>query len=185
MSVIQPYLTLAGMYDYNPNLFSEWELPNDIDSQIVIDNLMIESTDLGCWLPDPVKLQHAIGSWSKSKVDVWEHLLETTQYEYNPIWNKDGTILETETRNLTATLDNTVDGSVAAFNSSTLQPASQQVTDGTSTDTGTVSKARTEQGNIGITSTQQLINEEREVAQFNIYEVIVRDFMDKFLIMVY
>lgn len=185
MSVIRPYLTINGMYDSYPDLFDDWQMPEEVDSSTVIENLLIESYDLGCSIPDPVKLKSAIGSWSAAKLSVWQHLYDTTQYEYNPIWNKDGSFYETETRNLTATVDNEVDGSVAAFNSNTLQPSTKQETGGTATDTGTVTKARTEQGNIGLTSTQQLIKEEREIAEFNIIDIMVHDFMDKFIITVY
>lgn len=42
-----------------------------------------------------------------------------------------------------------------------------------------------EQGNIGVTSTQALIKEQREVVQFNIYSYIVNEFKQKFCLLVY
>lgn len=58
---------------------------------------------------------------------------------------------------------------------------------GTNTDTGTTggSSTRIEQGNIGVTSTQELIMKEREILQFNIYEYILADFKENFMIMMY
>lgn len=40
-------------------------------------------------------------------------------------------------------------------------------------------------GNIGVTTTQQLIKEQREVELFNIYDIIIEDFKMRFCILVY
>lgn len=40
-------------------------------------------------------------------------------------------------------------------------------------------------GNIGVTSSQQLIEEERRVAQFNIYDYIINSFKNRFCLLVY
>lgn len=42
-----------------------------------------------------------------------------------------------------------------------------------------------EQGNIGVTTTQQMIEEEREKALFNIYDFIIKSFRDRFCLTVY
>lgn len=42
-----------------------------------------------------------------------------------------------------------------------------------------------EVGNIGITMTQDMIKSEREVVQCNLYDVIIRDFKNKFCILLY
>lgn len=52
---------------------------------------------------------------------------------------------------------------------------------GTSTD----SLERVEQGNIGVTSTQSLIKEQREVVLFNVVTFIINDFKKRFCIMLY
>ena len=103
--------------------------------------------------------------------------------------------------------------SVYGFNSSADAPANKRVTDqdttdtgtdtmsrtgtdtvnhtGTfkkdrdTTDTGTIKTERTEQGNIGVTSTQSMIMEQREVVQLNLYDVITRDFIDRFCLKIY
>ena len=186
-------------------------------------------------------LKQAIGSWSKKNLGVWTELYKTTQYEYNPIWNKDGSVIETETRDLTGTdkhtdnldrvdalkdhntrdftdketkdLDSNSIDSVYGFNSSSDAPASKNVSedngtdtiahtgtdtidhtgrqdldrtyDGTTTDKGTIKHERIETGNIGVTSTQSLIKEQREVVQINLYDIIIDDFQKKFCLGVY
>ena len=63
------------------------------------------------------------------------------------------------------------------------------VTTGTDsgTDTGNITQDTTtlEQGNIGVTSTQELIQKEREILRFNMYEYILQDFKQNFLVMLY
>lgn len=65
------------------------------------------------------------------------------------------------------------------------------------TDTGTVSDAGTDtgtvelkkvgnaKGNIGVTTTQQMIEQERAVVEFNIYDYIVTSFKQRFCILIY
>lgn len=63
------------------------------------------------------------------------------------------------------------------------------------TDTGTVDRNITREyrhgrehrayGNIGVTTTQQMIQQEREVIQFDIYKYIVDDFKSEFCVMIY
>ena len=63
----------------------------------------------------------------------------------------------------------------------------------TGTDTGTVTDVtdhnetitRTETGNIGVTSTQSLIKEQRDVVQFDIYKYIVQSFKSMYCLGVY
>ena len=40
-------------------------------------------------------------------------------------------------------------------------------------------------GNIGVMSTQQMIKEQREIVSFNFYDKMIRDFIERFCILVY
>ena len=232
---------LIGMYNYDNTLLDLMQIPEDIDRDTLIDNLLMESAEQEILYSNLGFLKQAIGSWSVKQLPIWQHLLETTKYDYNPIWNKDGTVTETETRDLkgsekvkdqTDRVDNLTDkntrdfedketrdlkgdnlNSVYGFNSSDAAPAnkdesSDSGTDtiehsGTdtmdhtgrqdidrnlerdTTDTGTVKHERIEQGNIGLTSTQDLISQEREIALFNVMDVIIKDFIKRFCLAVY
>ena len=234
-------LDLMGIYNYDNTVLDNLKIPAALDRQTLIDNLLMESAELEILYSDFDILKYAIGAWSSKQLPIWDELYDTTQYEYNPIWNKDGTIIELETRNLAGsdhTTDNTdrVDNlsdtetrdlndletrnlndsnthSVYGFNSSTAAPESaddgtQGGTDNIShtgtdtfnhtgrqdidrtfqkntTDTGTVKHERTEQGNIGLTSTQELIEKQRAVVTFNVMDVIIKDFIQRFCIGVY
>lgn len=91
--------------------------------------------------------------------------------------------------------------SVSGYNEEGFTPAhkddasSTTSTNGSGTETGTVNnerddtekieRKRREYGNIGVTTTQHMIEEERAVADFDIYQYIINDFKDRFCLMVY
>ncbi len=54
-------------------------------------------------------------------------------------------------------------------------------------DTGTIDYTDTdiEQGNIGVTTTQQMIQAERDLVRFNIYDLIIEDFKQRFCVLIY
>ena len=234
-------LDLIGMYQYDSTLLDLMQIPEDIDRATLIDNLLMESAEQEILYSNLGFLKQAIGSWSAKQLPIWEHLLETTKYEYNPIWNKDGTVTETETRDLkgsekvkdeTDRVDNLTDkntrdfedketrdlsgtnlNSVYGFNSSTAAPANSDESSDTgtdtiehsgtdtmdhtgrqdiyrnlkrdTTDTGTIKHERIEKGNIGLTSTQDLISQERQIALFNVMDVIIKDFIKRFCLAIY
>lgn len=102
-------MDLISLYQVDNTILDMLELPQDLDRETVKDNLLMETAELELLYPNPVFLKMAIGTWSKKQLPVWEELLATTQYEYNPIWNKDGTFHEVVTRDLATTEDVTDD----------------------------------------------------------------------------
>ena len=234
-------MDLIAVYNYDNTVLDLLQLPEGIDRQVLIDNLLMETAEREIIYTNVGFLKQAIGSWSKKNLSVWEELYKTQHYEYNPIWNKDGTITETETRDLagsnyhtdnvdrvdnlqdkntrnfedkeTRDLDDEALNSVYGFNSSSEAPSDKVHTDyngtdtfnhtGTdtfdhtgrqdidrtydekTTDTGTVTHERTEQGNIGLTSTQDLIKQQQELVKFNLMDYIINDFSNKFCLGVY
>lgn len=205
MGANKSFLSVYGMYCYDDSLFDNMVIPENMDKDTLVDNLCMELSELECIYPDAGFMKFSIGAWSKKELPVWEKLQATTELEYNPIWNKDGKIIETETRDLLnhgkthgeTTGDSETDANldVSAFNSTTYEPREQthqETSDGTETDTsfenadqGTVKHERIETGNIGITTTQQMINEEREVDKFNLMDYIINSFKNRFCVLVY
>lgn len=117
----------------------------------------------------------------------WETLYDTTQLDYNPIWNVDGSTVEereiasrhsedtiggadvtTETGG--APMDSSTYANQTKSNTVSLEHTDEHDEDGY---TDTITTTRT--GNIGVTSTQKMINEEREVAYLNMLDVIMYD----------
>ncbi len=238
-------LSILGLYQREPTLFDELELPGSMNKDVLIDNILYEAASLEAYYPDPNFMKFMIGRWSFMNQSVWQKLYDTTVLDYNPIYNYDRTeewtenekmldgrtaaSTETETRNLktgeTSRTDSNGDVTttgtmktelnVSGYNEVTFTPSEETIetpdtmtsnnviVDGTrdSINTGTVSidKKDTESldrkrdnlrtgrafGNIGVTTTQQMIQQERETVTFNMYKVITDSFVDRFCLMVY
>lgn len=96
------------------------------------------------------------------------HYVETTQYDYNPIENYDMTETSTDTRETAAGGKSTAKGTNKVntyLNDSAAYPDSENQTDSTtettSTDVNTHKLSR--HGNIGVTTSQQMIQSERSL----------------------
>ena len=191
------WLSIMGLYDYDNTIFDDMYIPVGMDKETLISNILIECAELEVLLPDASVMKQAIAFWSNAQAKVWDKLYETTELEYNPLWNKDAHYTETETHDLTATrnLASTDDGTDtekrSAYNATGFQNQQQTTTDhdytdtGTVKDQGTITRERTEYGNIGVTSSMQLIEAQRDVVKFNMYDYITRSFKERFCILIY
>lgn len=222
-------ISVMGLYNYDNSLFANMELPNGVDKETLVYNLVLELAELEVIYPHFDVLKMSIGMWSKKELPVWEKLYATTQFEYDPISNYDRkeewTEKETrdlknsnnQTRNLTVTSSfnatetnsgaDTTTEKVVGFNSEAetlknknsiehgLQTTGKNSGTGTDngsvnnsgTDTGTVDNIRKGRayGNIGVTTTQQMIEQERETVKFNIIDYIIESFKNRFCILIY
>ena len=194
-------LSLYGLMNVRPDVLDELHLPVEIDRHDLINMLYMKSWDLELVYPFPDFMKEMVGSWSAAHLWEWQKLVNTTKLDYNPIWNKDGVIIETEDRDTTGTTSgtgrenrtDTTTGSTNAFNGGAFQD--REKTDGTSgrdwadrndaVSKETIGRKREEHGNIGVTSTQQMIKEEREISYFSVYEVIAKEFTAAFCLGVY
>lgn len=272
-------MSIIAIQNLDPNIWQGFKVPGlqDItgdakksprwvpDRQAAIDYILTSCGEMSLVYSDPLILRHMIRSWTIRRFPIWADLYNTTLYDYNPIWNKDGTITEerdlaetddeTTTGNVTTgktTVDDedvysnktTVDdentsgsvdssgetdadlrGNVTAYDTNAYSPNDQQTQDintsshadhsgerdltrtengsdsrdmtrtenGSEDSSGSRDRDRTEkektvrieQGNIGVTTTQQMIKEQRESVMFSLYDVIMQDFKHEFCVMVY
>lgn len=198
----QPTLSIAGLYKFNEHLFDDMYIPESLDRDTVVASIIMETEGLEALYVDVPFMMDAIKYWSITMRHKWDKLVTSMNFEYNPIWNKDGVRIHTEEENKSSERDETVADSTAStsnnfgagFNTTsgltnrerdTVQNSGQVKTDDDLKESTKRESKDVEQGNIGVTSTQQLIKEEREVADINIYSIIAKDFKQKFCIQVY
>lgn len=198
----QPTLSIAGLYKFNEHLFDDMYIPESLDRDTVVASIIMETEGLEALYVDVPFMMSAIKYWSITMRHKWDKLVASMNFEYNPIWNKDGVRIHTETEDKSSERDETVADSTAStsnnfgagFNTTsgltnrerdTVQNSGQVKTDDDLKESTKRESKDVEQGNIGVTSTQQLIKEEREVADINIYSIIAKDFKHKFCIQVY
>lgn len=249
---MQATLSLMGMYEYDHTILDFFHYPDKwetLDKDVFVNKLLLDTAELEVLYPDAEVFKMAIGYWSNAEVNNWNKLYETTILKYNPIWNKDGTVTETEKHIKNNNYTDVTDGKISdhsstignqntdtsgnehtnttnntnekdyvfGFNSESAAQSGQTVTDDTgrtdidrsentksnssaNTDATTTNNTnfkhdekenidreytRKEQGNIGITTTQQMINEEREVDKFNLMDYIIDRFKQRFCLLVY
>lgn len=93
-------LSIIGLWNYDDTLFDDMALPESVDRDILVKNILLECAELEVLYPDPDFMKLAIEAWSQKMLPTWSSLATTFDLEYNPIWNVDGTETEKETRNL-------------------------------------------------------------------------------------
>jgi len=166
------------------------ELPEGVEADTLKANIIMECAELEAIFPVPSMMKEAIKYWSKTRIQSWTKIQNALTAEYNPLYNKDGTITEhTESSGETSGEGSgTNTGKVAGMNSEDFNNADQTTSSSTSTGTtsGETDFTRHEYGNIGVTTSQQMLREELDLrAEYDIYALITKEFRDKFCLLVY
>ena len=99
--MIRATLSIMGLYNIRPDIFDNMQVPDGVNMEVLTPELLAELAELELLYSDPDVMKMLIGVWSARRLYAWEKLYATTKFDYNPIWNKDGTVTETETRDLT------------------------------------------------------------------------------------
>lgn len=199
-----------GILEIHPELLDNLKAPDGIDLELLKDNIVIECAELEVLYADYSFFSYAIGVWSEKQLPVWERMKKAIDLEYNPLENYDRieewTDAETNGRTAATTSsgNSKIDrgGSqnhfVNGFNSggqvmqsSDTDHSADTTTTGTNvngTETGNRNanhNGRTH-GNIGVTTSQQMLTAELDLApRVNMYEVITRDFRNRFCLLIY
>lgn len=176
-------LSINGLYIADPTIFDYFYLPTELQAskQDIIDYICESCAELEIVYPDPNIMKNSIRIWSSRNLYKWTELYKTTQYVYNPIWNKDGTF--TELHNDKTTTSSTATRQTTGYNDNNFVDRDKDTIGGSVEVAG--GYTRTEKGNIGITSTQSLIQEQRDVVRFSIIEEIAKDFRNYYCLMVW
>ena len=206
-------LSIIGMYNYDPGVFADFAVPEGLQKQNVIDAILLECAGLELLYPSLNIMKVAIRAWTVREFPTWEKLQNTVNIEYNPLWNVDATISETgsNTTERSGTESNTRERSgegsddgtdthaVKGYNSSSWSDSDKVTKNSDQTwsdeesnnqtwsdeESGSDTRSIRRTGNIGVTSSQELIKQEREIASFNVTDYIVRSFKNRFCLLVY
>lgn len=190
-------MTIVTLYNYDNTIFDSFNVPGAMpaanipamNKSVAVAQILIDNAEFELMYPDLDFMKYAIANWSAVNSKKWEKLWYTENIKYDPIANVDAEEKETRDLKYNRDLEYGVDdkGNYQGFNSSTYRNVSQQdaknTEDGYTDDTGTITKER--HGNIGVTSTQALIREDREISDFSLYKVIADDFKKSFCCLVY
>lgn len=258
-------ITLIGFYklmdSLGDDLFKHMDLPQGIEKDIVVDNILLRGGEFEVLYSDPEFLQNAIRVWSRKWYRTFDKWITALNIDYNPLENYDrveewtdrntgtvvnegtttdnGTVLntgtvkndannvitsdsqgtdnsegtgESSTLNKRSAFDTTTlqsdtssDVSTSNNNESTthLETSRTEVLADTRTDNLTQTNSNTQinndtrtddltgqhtgrlHGNIGVTTSQQMLQSELDIAMWNIYEHISDIFLREFVLAIY
>lgn len=185
-----------------------------INKNSLIKLIISHLGDLYTYYQEPTHLKDLIWTWFSTRYRDYERLLQSYYSEYNPLDNvfeyskethKDD-YTDTNTRTGSTTNTNTggstTQNDVSAYDSSTYQPESKQhfeydangmksrtdfndLKDIMKRTTQDKSDLHFRHGNVGVTSSQQMITQELELRRNNLYNYIIEEFAKEFIVRIY
>lgn len=207
---------VRALLDWDPTLFDDMVLPEDLDDEdglvrkLITDDIILRHGDTPLFIPEPTVMKYYIQSWSTKMLPVFQRMWNACIAEYDPIENYNRSEYRTETTEdtmgNTRTLDtatdttgtNTTENSVSAENVTTFEPDNKTVETpdlnvadtGTITDDGSYDGSLTIDsnihGNIGVTTSQQMLEQELAlVPKLDIIRIISDSWAAEFCLAVY
>ena len=188
-----PTLTFRGLLNYVPDLLDGATFPDGVEAARVVDAILWDGGDLELLYANPDYIKQHLTHFCESHFYKWDKLQKTLKIEYNPVENYDRNETWTDAGNAgtqgTQTNNLLTTNSAAPFNESELSPREQNADTGTVGTIGSSNFSNTHNGrshgNIGVTTTQEMIDQERRVAEFNLYKVIAADFIEEFCLQIF
>lgn len=258
-------MSLIGLERYERengrSLFSNMVIPEEIDRNLMIDNIIMQAEEKELLYSDPDYLRYAIATWSRKNYWTFDKWVKAINIKYDPLNNydrteewtddhtgqnsrkkesefennghdvtssnaedlrEDNTSLQT-IYNTNVNVDQTVENKESAYNESTYTNKEKTDTDSDTKTTGDtvqrntgytrdVSSANSDMtrkdsgftkdnengediyqnihtghisGNIGVTTSQQMLQSELDIAKWNLYDQISDLFISEFCILVY
>lgn len=199
-------LTLIGLNNFldtrNIDLFEKLSFPDGIDKETAIQNILLMCDEKELLYPNPDFMIEAIGLWSKKWNRTFTKWIKALNIEYNPLENYDrqeswsDSTSSSESNSASASDSsygsNSMLNDVSAFNSDYLRNDSASKNDARN-NASSSSKANNLKaelskhegrvhGNIGVTTSQQMLQAEIDIDRFNIYDEIAIIFMREFVL---
>lgn len=202
-------VTLLAMNTFFANaggdLFQGLTLPEGLAKNTLTNNILLQGGEFEVLYSDPFFLQNAISIWADREADTFKRWVDALAIEYAPLENYDrhedwtDTLDSDGTSRTTGTNDTSTSGTVttdvSAYDSTGYQPKEKVTTaetidnDTTENNTSTLDNEGVHtgriHGNIGVTTSQQMLESELDLGYWNIYSRITDMFLKEFCIMIY
>ena len=199
-------MTLIGLYNWDNTIFDKLNVPSDLNKTTLVNNILLRSGEFEVMYADPDFMKDAIGMFSDTWQPTFERWVKALALEYNPLENYDRKEDWSDTRNASdsgtsssstsGTTSSTTTNKVSAYDAgdalTTRDQAQTYGADGSSSS-GSSSSSSHEgakhdgriHGNIGVTTSQQMLISELDLGYWNVYEKITDLFLTNFVIPVY
>ena len=174
-------VTIVGLYNYDDTLFDGLSLPDGVSKDDAVFTILERNGDFPLLYPDFDFLKTAIGVWSRTSQTIFNRMYATTTAEYNPIENYDRHSVIT--RDVEGSSGSESIGAQTSFNSGEFADTDKST--GESSSSGSETATDYTHGNIGVTSSQELLQQERDVSDWNFYNWLADNFATRFCIKIY
>ena len=191
-------MTLIGLYNYQDDLFDDLSLPEGIDKQTFIDNLLLRSGDFELLYPNGDFMKDAIRVWSAKWYATFERWVKALAIEYDPLENYDRR--EDWTDKNTGSASGSSSGSAGSTTTNnrsaydggdTYTPKDQMIVSGNDSSSSSSNSSSSGEhngrihGNIGVTTSQMMLLSELDLGYWNLYERMIGLFLTDFVLPVY
>ena len=177
----QNTLSILGLYKYDNTIFDDMSVPSSLDKSVIVNNILMELAELEVIYPDADFMKFAIQEWSKKQLPAWNSYMAVLNVNnYDPFINMDRNRNYTDT----TTRDLTYKQNTNAWNDTSTNGLQREV----DTDSGTVTFQHYERtyGDSAMYSKQNIIEQEMDVRlKYQIYDMIVNEFKQRFCLQVY
>ena len=175
---IKTKLSVLGLYNWDDTLFDGMKLPDVVDKDDLIHNLLMEVAELTVLYTDSDFMKKAITSWSSIRLHSWNRIAEVLYEDYQPFIN----IKRDEIRTIIQEGEGSANTKVNAWETET--PQEQNSTD-TNSKTKTTETFHVE-GDSAITDAQDVLQKEIEARlKYDLYRIIIDEFRQRFCLLIY
>lgn len=183
-------LSILGLYQWDDTIFENLVVPDGVDASLAVDSILFDNAELEIMYSDPDWMKALIGMWSARELPVWERIFKAISKDYDPLenYNRNETVDQTDTGTSSASGSATNNHKVTGYNDGILVDQNQDTGNSSSSGNSSLTTKRTSnvRGNIGVTTSQQMLNQELDVAKrTDIYLYISESFKNRFCLMVY
>ena len=191
---MKAYCSLMSFYMYDNTLFDDCYFPEGAVRDVIVSETLAETAELEVIYPDAGIMKMMLTVYTRSRIESWQKMYDALTAQYNPIWNKDGTIEEethTDNTGRSQSVTNAKnDTYVTAFNDDAPKQNTQATagSDGSfnSNAVGDQVTRRREYGNIGVTKSSELVRDEVILrASYDITHIIAAELKKRFCLMIY
>lgn len=168
---------LKTIYNISPAIFDGMAMPEGVDKDIVVGEIISQLGELDVIYQNPEQLAAAVRTWSYSMNYKWTKIYATTTVYYDPLINRDYNREETVSGNSTANSES----KVAGYNDTELVKNGEGSSAGHSSSTSVLR----EWGNVSLKTTPMILQEERDYVDFSFVQMVVDDFKHRFCVAVW
>lgn len=169
-------------YMIDPTIFDGFVVPTQLNKNDVVTNILLETMELEALYPDPNVIAKAVEIWSKARLHSWQRIADALYKNYDPFINF--TRDETRRSEYRPNLTDTNTGSGKGYNDAAFVER-EKVVQERKGNAATIETFHSEGDSAMYTPTDVAGKETSLRLKYDMINIITREFINRFCIMVY